>query len=166
MTATVPFDWRGLLAGTRRGPSWPFDSAMDRGRISLCESFDKCLSSNEQGRRRNVGPEERGVMVSTRTSRSCETLLRNSAVRGRGFDWKAPSGSNFGGSVESLCPVLSCEEGDSCDACRLGRFGTMNSTSRSGFSMLQKHMLLTRSGAVGRRNDAPMLELMKAQGRF
>ena len=165
MTATVPFDWRGLLAGTRRGPSWPFDSAMDRGVISPCESFDKGLSSNEQGCWRNLGPEERGAMVSTRTSRSCETLLRNSAVRGREFGWKAPSGSNLGGRV--LCPVLSGEEGDRrCDACRLGRFGTRNSTSRSGFSMLQKHMLVAKSGAVGRRNDALMLELMKAQGRF
>ena len=115
---------------------------MDSGRISLCESFDKGLSSNERGRWRDVGPEERGVMVSTRTNRSGETLLRNSAVRGREFDWKAPSGSNLGGSVESLCPVLNCEEGDRrCDACRLGRFGTINSTSRSGFSMLEKHML-------------------------
>ena len=144
MTATVPFDWRGLLAGIRRGPSRPFDSAIDRGRISLCESFDKGLSSNERGRWRNVGPEERGVTVSTKTSRSWETLLRNSAVRGRELVWKAPSGSILRGSVKILCPVLSREEEDRrCKDCRLGRFGSMNSTSRSGFSMLQKHMLLT-----------------------
>ena len=64
-----------------------------------------------------MGPDDRGLMVSTRTTRSCETLLRSSTFRGHEYGGKAPSGSNFGGRVE-----ISHPDGKDmgCEACRLG----------------------------------------------
>ncbi len=129
MTATMPFDWRRFLARMRSSPSWLFESAMDRGRAPLCKSFGRGPWTNEPDRWRNMESYGHGVMVSTTTTRSCETFARNSTVRGREYDWTAPNGSNLGGREERLCPVIDCEEGDRREVCCLGRLGTTSSSS-------------------------------------
>ena len=105
-------------------------TAMDRGRVSLRKSFARELTPNETGRWLTPGPDERGFIRSIRTNWSCATLLLNSTNRGRECDWIAPSGCSLGGRTEILCSLLIGEEGyRRCEACCLGRFGIMSSSS-------------------------------------
>ena len=48
-------------------------------------------------------------MVSTRTTRSCETLLRNSTMRGRREDCTAPHGLGPDGMTAILRPLVNLE---------------------------------------------------------
>ena len=83
-----------------------------------------------------LGPDEGGSMVSTRTIRSCETLLRNSNAREREYGCR-----NLGGSIERFWPLLGSEE-------VYRRFGRATSSSQSGFIILEKHILRNGSGAT------------------
>lgn len=124
-------------------------SAVVEGCIPLRKSFGRALSLTQEGRWRTLWTFERGVMVCTRTNRSCETLLRNATIRGCEYDSTALIGWSPGGRTEILCPIPSREEGDRrCEACCLGRFGMANSSLWYNFSILQKHMVVSRSGAL------------------
>ena len=84
-------------------------------------------------------------MVSTRTDSVLrDTSAYNSSMHGRKEDWTAPRSCSLDGMIAILRPLVDFEEHDRrCEACCLERFGMTSSSSRFGFSTLQKHVLMS-----------------------